>query len=570
MVGSDYGLMFPQVLDTMLHFQSNGLSIHWYTPTFGGGLPAYPNPNNVQFSIPQMLVMLFPPWQAVLITSIIHLSMGFFACFYLLCRVLKMHWTSSILGAIFFTANGFILERFAVGHLNFAIGLLLLPLIMIAFLDPSIPWSAAGFIFALVVTMLIHEAGYFILVIFALSSLITLPLIYILQPAIFSGKHLFSIIAFGGITSLLMSASKLAAVYSFMRFFPRELADHYSGGFRSGLSGLALQLLGTMNLVPVWRLVGANPNGLLDYLRIMTRSQWGYWELDMSMSPVIFAILAGGGLAFFISPKRHLRSLGSGYKWVAWILFFLSTWLAIEFSVAKGWIYPHVRDLPILSSLHVNMRYAAAFIFPLAFSAACIYDAFTQKIQRRNSLLLFLVVNILTLLPLSTFFMFDKDLQNRIYDTTDSIAIYDAIRSGDPFTITAIRAEGNNTQALSSRTSNLHPYEPIFGYELEDFHPEVKPGSIWDISDGYYNMTNPSGYVYPEINGSRPFERIRVEDREKLERFSRHRQPNWKLPLYQQVLNWVSGATFVAASLMLGIYGIDQARTLLLMEREKR
>ena len=50
-VGHDYDLAIPSMLDTYLHYIVNGISIQWYTPTFGGGLPAFPDPNNVQFSL---------------------------------------------------------------------------------------------------------------------------------------------------------------------------------------------------------------------------------------------------------------------------------------------------------------------------------------------------------------------------------------------------------------------------------------------------------------------------------------------------------------------------------------
>ena len=49
-VGDDYSLALPSLLDSALHFRMAGLSIQWYTPSFGGGIPAYPDPNNVLFS----------------------------------------------------------------------------------------------------------------------------------------------------------------------------------------------------------------------------------------------------------------------------------------------------------------------------------------------------------------------------------------------------------------------------------------------------------------------------------------------------------------------------------------
>lgn len=54
LVGSDYRLFGPRLLDTLLHYKVNGFSIEWYTPSFGGGLPAYPNPLQMQFSLQQL------------------------------------------------------------------------------------------------------------------------------------------------------------------------------------------------------------------------------------------------------------------------------------------------------------------------------------------------------------------------------------------------------------------------------------------------------------------------------------------------------------------------------------
>ena len=76
MVGHDYSLAIPSMLDILLHYHINGFSIQWYTPTFGGGLPAYPDPNNSQFSLLALLPLLVSPWQAVIISSIVYIALG--------------------------------------------------------------------------------------------------------------------------------------------------------------------------------------------------------------------------------------------------------------------------------------------------------------------------------------------------------------------------------------------------------------------------------------------------------------------------------------------------------------
>jgi hypothetical protein len=219
-------------------------------------------------------------------------------------------------------------------------------------------------------------------------------------------------------------------------------------------------------------------------------------------------------------------------------------------------IYPLLQKLPILSSLHVNPRFASAFLFPLALTATIIYDRWASKWSSRKSTLIYISINLLTLFPLSMYFMINPDLQNRSYDITASQEIYNLIRTGNNLTVTGIVSGAGNTDALILHQSNLQPYWPIFGYHLENFHPEIVPGSIWDVSNGYYNMTNPAGYVFPELNGTRLFERIPVGEKDQLEAFASHKQhPGWKIPIYQQVLDWVSGLTVLGAVIAVAVVG---------------
>jgi hypothetical protein len=551
MVGHDYRLGLPSMLDTFLHFRVNGLSIQWYTPSFGGGLPVFPNPNNIQFSLLSLLTLLVQPLQSVMISSAIYILSGGLAVYFLLIRVLKLHWTASVMGAIFFSANGFMIQRIAVGHLGYIV-LPLIPILMFSLMDSSISWMIGGIIFALLVTMIIHQAGYFVLVVFVLSLFITIPIVYIYRPNTISWKRLLSGAVLGGGLALVMSASKLAAVFAFMRFFPRQVADFYPAtGILKGLYGISLQLFGTMTLAPLFRLIGSHPALLPDYMVSITGAHYGYWEFDMSMSPMVYIIVLLGIISVLIKPGKYIKSFFGEKKWVAWIFLIMMIWITIEFTLAKGLIYPLLQKLPVLSSLHVNPRFASSFLFPLALVASTVFNGWAVRWSGRKSTLLFLGTNLLTLVPLCTYFLIKTDLQERRYDVLKSQEIYNLIRSGDNLTVTEIVSNVENTDALLLHQSNLQPYEPIFGYQLENFHPEITPGSIWDIKDGFYNMTNPSGYVFPELNATRPFERIPVTEKDKLEAFANHKQPVWNIPIYQQILDWVSGLTVLAGISLL-------------------
>ena len=69
-VGNDYRLFGPRLLDTFLYYKVNGFGIEWYTPSFGGGLPAYPNPLQMQFSFQQFFTLFTNPWVAIMLACV--------------------------------------------------------------------------------------------------------------------------------------------------------------------------------------------------------------------------------------------------------------------------------------------------------------------------------------------------------------------------------------------------------------------------------------------------------------------------------------------------------------------
>ncbi|HXD11411.1 MAG TPA: hypothetical protein VN653_15200 [Anaerolineales bacterium] len=545
LVGHDYTYAIPSFLDTAIHYRLNGLSIQWFTPTFGGGLPVFSNPNNMQFSIPAFLSVFLPPWIAVMVSVTILVSAGFLACYYLFQRTLQLHWTAAILGAFFFSANGFVVTRAATGQLGYLF-FALLPLLLILLLDESLPVKISVPLLGLFLAMLIYSAGYFVILIFGLSILMLLPMFFLYKPDLFHWKRILGIIGVGGVIGVIISASKLVATFAFMRYFPRLIADNYPTSFFVGLQGIVLQLLGTLNLVPLSILGGMEPAAYPNFTRAATGANYGMWELDISMTPVVFIIVLVCMRKFIHNPRKYLSLVTNNKEKIALLLFVLFTYVAIEFVLAKGFIYPTLRHLPILSSLRANVRFTGAFILPLAFFASAVYNHWSRIWDKKKLLRTYLLVNLLAVMPLGSYFLFKEDMFWAFYDIAGPQKIYEEMQAGNSFEITGIgNPAGKNTGALLYRTSNLNVYEPVFGFQLENFHPQIKSGSVWEISDGYYNMTDPTGYMYPELNHNKPFDRFRVADKKNLELFVKHIQPDWKIPTYQRVLNWSSGVTFL-------------------------
>ena len=113
----------------------------------------------------------------------------------------------------------------------------------------------------------------------------------------------------------------------------------------------------------------------------------------------------------------------------------------------------------------------------------------------------------------------------------------------------------NDYEVFWAQASNVtHHYDPLLGES--SFLPHVHEGSVFDIQNGYYNMTDPTGYVFPKENHSKLFSLIPVSDYKKLEDFLDRRQPDWKLPLIQIVLDWAAGLTFILIILAVILYSV--------------
>src|SRR5688572_784725 len=286
-VGWDHKYFFTRLIDTALHYQVNGLSIQWYTPSFGGGLPGYPHPLNAQFSLPQALALIINPWTAVLISYFIYTLVGYFAAYIFLHLSLRLHWTAATLGAALFTANGFYLEHLANGHFNFQ-AFPLLPVFLVVLLSGSLSIPAAAAILALTTAVIIYSASIYPAVFILLSVLMCLPLAHLIRPSAFDWGRMARILLLDGLLALAINLSKLYAVNAFMRFFPRDMPDHFSIPIHIAPFGLLLQLVGVMGLAPLYSLLGIQFKTIRNLMQAYSGAYIGLWELDLSISPVIW------------------------------------------------------------------------------------------------------------------------------------------------------------------------------------------------------------------------------------------------------------------------------------------
>ena len=268
LIGFDFKYFIPRLIDTALHLKQNGWAIQWYSPTFGGGLPAFPSPHHLQYSLAQALTVVFNPWWAILLSTAIVTLAGFSACVALCRRHLQLCTFSSTLCAIFFCGNGFYLERMIVGHLNYQLFPLtscLLFLLLNRSLGVVINAAAVG----LLVAAMVNNAGYHLILIVSMSICLTIAILEVMGLRLPLRRVLISA-TIGIGWSLVICAVKVHAVLSLMQQFPREISDVNSFGVPHSLVGLVAQFSTVMVLTPLFWAARLNvadvPGALVDVM----------------------------------------------------------------------------------------------------------------------------------------------------------------------------------------------------------------------------------------------------------------------------------------------------------------
>lgn len=550
-VGDDYRIHVTRMLDTHLHHLVNGPEIQWYTPSFGGGLPAHANPLYVQYSLPQFLMYVVDPWSALLISTLVYALVGSIAFYIFLRETLNVSVMAGALGAIFIVANGFYLEHLIAGHIGYQ-QFPLLGLILLAAFTKKINALQSGILIGIILAVIINQAGFYLVIIFGLSFFISLPLLYLLRSSIFEGSHYVRAFANGVLIAMLLSMSKLSAIFSFMRFFPRELSDSYGLTYIQGLKGLGMQLIGYTTLAPVYVARSWDLDEIPHVLQTFTGSSYGIWETDISLSPGILLLLLGS-LVYFSIHKIKNGIKPSKNMAIAILFTALGVWLATDFTLAQGPIHEFAKTLPVLKSLHVNVRFASAFILPASLLAVYGFDFLTQGHPPARAVLLFLITSALTTAAFIPYYFLSAQNHLRYFNLTSSLDTYSKIREGRRFLIQRI-SDVSDQSVFTHNASNLgQTYEAIFGYDLEYFHPNLQEGSVFREDNGYYNMTNPASYVFPDENNLVPFERFRTDQLAELEKFVNREQPDLKISVIQNISNILNLTALIGVSLYIFI-----------------
>jgi hypothetical protein len=544
MVGMDYGYFLPRLVDNFLYRQVNSLGIQWFTPSFGGGVPAFPNPQDLQMTLPALLIRALGPWHAACATLVVMASIGALALAFTLRRGLGLGWPAAALGTSVFAANGYYLQHAGVGHMNFALFPLTALLLALLGAGPRRRWPAAVAV-GIVVAMFPYSGGFYEAIVAALSLALTVPLVRLLAPSRLSIRRAMQIAVAGGTLGAAIGAAKLTSVFHMLEIFPRTMAYSGASGWLSGLKAISVQLLG----YPTLRIANALTGGDSERVPAMISSAagpgYGLWETDIFVSPIVPIIgmvyLASRLLGKKTSPQQ-VKSAWDTRRWALLASLGVALLITISLTIGRGPFFELTKPLPVFRSLHVNPRFASALILPLAVLSA--YWLERVVVTRARAQLASCAGVVMTCLFYATYTAAppsDSHLA-RTFDASPTVAYFDHARTvarpPEIGTIIPLRDEA----ALVLNASSWYARDNLYGYRAEHFRTQLTPGSIWSVHNGRYNMTYPVSLVYPKRSGLQPFDRFTLAQRETLARFVRRERFAFPMPPIQRAANLISVA----------------------------
>jgi len=544
LVGFDFQYFLPRLLDVRLHqLQEGWFAIQWWTPSFGGGLPAFANPQHTQFMLAQFLVPLVGPWGAAVTQAAVFNAIGVSLVCWICRRRFGCSLTASLLAAATFGTSGFMWEHALAGHLGFNV----FPLVALVpeALHAAVPAARAIAILGLTGAFIVLGGGYTVILIFALTCLLLALLLPLAQPATYRLKDIIARLCFGAVAAAMAAAAKVVAAALFLGRFPR-LADYQFGG-APGAELLSI----------LWQTFGRRGTMLLSRWLPLSGTEWsgflGRGE-DVGYGPAAVLILLGGTVVLWQTSRLRCSWRQRPKLWVGVIA---AIFLVTECTLGRGLIWPVLKPLPFLRSLRENHRLAAAFALPFALAIAPCWDALRRlgPSARPFAWAATLLAFAGTVWSVEYFFRNRGSFWYGSYDATIINQTWNEIRTEpiERFRITQI-AEVHDDHVFRERASSLRPYEPIFGYgyggpRLPRLHAagpieqSPAPAPHWTFNDPRSFLSGSAGP---------PVQSLAATEETALRALLDHRQPAWDVPAEMQ-LAW--GISIVAAAgLLAGLF----------------
>lgn len=534
-MGHDYSLALPALLDGYFWFRNNGLSPPWFTPSFCAGQPFFADPQSGYYSLPQWLSFVVDPVTASNWTLLLSACLMFWGGYLLMRRVFLTGYPAALLVAGVLMFNAFLPYRMVIGHLGYH-GFALAPwlaLLLVApirqRLDSMMSGVTAGLLLAYWV-----QSGMGTIMIPAGLGVFAIALMYGMR-----GGELTTFFIRSGsaaLVSLCLSASKLTAGLALLGNFPR---DFYLLPGTKSLWDSIVMLFASMFLSGEHVFEIMSPR--------MDNVQWALmpheWAFGFTLALAAAILLILGSL-----PWRSFRPVGARSSVLMMLLLACMSWPLAFNTYDPAW-NAFLKALPILGKASTPTRWLIIYI-PFVAVATGILLHLNHWNERNKWLIAIATLAGTVMLTASEPQGFYR---SQGYDVRP-ILVADALTRegkldprinelGQEVKINMVgldkRLEHNDT--FVAGVSKVFCYNPIFGYRLEKFSAAgLEVGDVLKARDGYLNLKNPACYVFPEENGCQPGDRFRADQAERVKSFTAYRPFDFLISKRQWLANIIT------------------------------
>ena len=553
-LGHDFAFFLPAYLDGYLWFAKNGLfAVPWFTPSFCAGLPFFADPQSGYYSIPQWLTFVVDPLIASYATLLLFASLGYFGM-YRLCRdAFALSEAPSLLAAGLYFLNGALPHRLVVGHMSFH-ALTLVPWIAWALLrvDVSRFAAAAGAVMAGVAAAYWVHSGMVVMLVPAAASVLAVLLLHATRHG--WQRSQAERVAIAVAVAFALSASKLVAGIAFVTHVTRPV---YPRPQIAGLVDLA-RVVGLALFAPSEATATAARQVLTEVRWTVLPHEWAYQFSVAPLLAILVALLLRGRrrpVEDASPPPRSIGRLVPGLALAAVVLVPAAALYANapvnRIAIALPW-----------SALQWPMRWLALYLPLVPLATALILHRWLGHRPAIGAgvvaatLLGTLALNITETRAYYRYQPYDPGPVRSAYAhfAAGGAAAHSIVAVG-----LHVNAAGqptlplNRNDAFLSRISPMLCYNPIFGYQLEQFRSNgLTPGLVGATAGERLNFKNPACYLYPDDNACGVGERFRTDQADSLARLVDYRPIPFRRSSMQTIADWTTGLALAG----LGLFAV--------------
>lgn len=403
----------------------------WWNPWVAGGVPLFANPQFALFSIESVSVLILGSLYGLKIAVLVYYILGFWGMYKLSKRITSNE-PRSVLVAYIFTFGGFTASHISVGHLTFAMYLLVPWLLYLFVIRFDTKYSFLYF--ALFIAFFINSSPHYIVI----QSAILVVILYLFDYARrFINGYTMPIrkdLAVFFIASILC-IHKLVFAYQYVSFFPRDIDTSASNSLALIFSSVFQPYYTTVPLSNYSLLYGWHEyyayTGLLLIILILIIL---YRQIFYKKERYVYS-----NLCFFVGAIALLISMGPFSSWSPYMI---------------------LSRMPILKNMSVPSRWVGWAVLFLLIGILLS----KAKIKFFNTILLIIVIELF--------------LINRLLFFHDAVKFIPPVSRAKFDTFTDYEKNDSNRfyKSTLANLSEVHGYEPIIGYQY-DQRPTKRIGS---------------------------------------------------------------------------------------------